>query len=193
MHRHFLAHFPGSVCGMGGSHSPQKRADQLQQLGAGHQLLVEERNAAQKVLVHLLALQHPAHLWEYGELEARDTTAEADVYVCVQGVDVYGPELFGRALQPTLSSPRHYGSFASGPWKDWLLALAHLIKEGELLQGAVLPHGSNGQVFGAPELHLLLQRETLSLMVNPRHRQCGVQGTRGSTKCSWQGRLQDPR
>lgn len=66
-------------------------------------------------------------------------------------------------------------------------ALAHLIKEGELLQGAVLPHSSNGQVFGAPELHLLLQRETLSLMVNPCHRQCGVHGTRGSTKCSWQG------
>ena len=44
--------------------------------------------------------------------------------------------------------------------------LAHLVKEGEFLQRAVFPHGGDGQVFSAPELHLLLQRETLGLMVS---------------------------
>lgn len=39
--------------------------------------------------------------------------------------------------------------------------MAHLVEEGELLQGAVLPHGSNGQVFGTSEFHFLLWRETL--------------------------------
>lgn len=81
------------------SHSPQKRAHKLQQLRAGHQLLVEERNAAQKVLVHLLALQHPAHLWEYGESEARDTIAEAvRTFVCTtNAMCACGAWMFGRA------------------------------------------------------------------------------------------------
>lgn len=36
---------------------------------------------------------------------------------------------------------------------------SHLIKEGELLQGPVLPHGRDGQVFGTSEFHFLLWRE----------------------------------
>lgn len=46
----------------GKCHSPQKWADELEELGAGHELLVEERDAAEEVLVDLLALQHPANL-----------------------------------------------------------------------------------------------------------------------------------
>lgn len=37
--------------------------------------------------------------------------------------------------------------------------VAHLVKEGELLQSPVLPHGGDGQVFGTAEFHFLLWRE----------------------------------
>lgn len=95
---------------------------------------------------------------------------------------MHGPESSGLALRSTLLSPtQHSGPASRAPHKDLAGSshvqmekasegLAHLVKEGEFLQCAVFPHGSDGQVFGASELHFLLQRETLGLMVSPTTR-----------------------
>lgn len=129
--------------------------------------------------------------------------------VCMEGY-VHDPELSGLPLRSTLLSPTHHSGPASGaPHKALagsscvqmeraLEGLAHLVKEGEFLQCAVFPHGSNGQVFGASELHLLLRRETLGLMVSPpqgarmhgtRARQDPVLGTLGISGCPASGGL----
>lgn len=98
---------------------------------------------------------------------------------------MHDPEPSGLALRSVLPSPTHHSGPASGAPQKGLVgsscvqaerasdSLAHLVKEGEFLQCAVFPHGSDGQVFGASELHLLLQRETLGLMVCPHHEDQG--------------------
>lgn len=69
---------------------------------------------------------------------------------------------------------RTWQEAAVSRWREPQRAfLTHLIEEGEFLQCAVLPHSSNGQVFVTSELHLLLRRETLGLMVCPHHKDQG--------------------
>lgn len=45
---------------------------------------------------------------------------------------------------------------SADPCPEGSSPMAHLVKEGELLQGAVLAHSSDGQVFGTTEFHFLL-------------------------------------
>lgn len=103
--------------------------------------------------------------------------------VCVEG-HVHDPEPSGLALWPMLPSPTHHSGPASRAPQDLAGSscvqmertsegLAHLVEEGEFLQCAIFPHSSNGQVFVASELHLLLRRETLGLMVCPHHKDQG--------------------
>lgn len=56
-------------------HSPEERSDELQQLGSGDDLLVEQGDAAQEVLVHFLALKQAADL----EARARGETSSVKV------------------------------------------------------------------------------------------------------------------
>lgn len=68
--------------------------------------------------------------------------------------------------RPALAAAHPTGALSRGSrpaHPSWvrLASTAHLVKEGKLLQSAVLPHGSDGQVFGTSEFHFLLWREIL--------------------------------
>ena len=107
--------------------SPQKRADELEELGAGHELLVEEGDAAEKVLIDLLALQDPAHLQEEqyrrpcrlgtiwlppGLDTTRHTTSPTQV--CPK---VTGSGLRGSAFLAAVCSSNSAGHLAGSGWE----------------------------------------------------------------------------
>lgn len=60
---------------------------------------------------------------------------------------------------PLKSSPPPIRSLPRTSHSANLSPTSHLVKEGELLQSPVLPHGSDGQVFGTTQFHFLLWRE----------------------------------